>query len=86
MLNLDGVIYYFPFFRPLLGASLRRFRCQMKGSESGMSKSDSRKYSCLQGRFSTVTVCLDLLESNEALPSQRNPLTEDPQGLIEVLL
>jgi hypothetical protein len=45
---------------------------QTQGSESGSGKSDRRKYSCLQGRFSTVTVGPDFPEQNEALPSQRN--------------
>jgi hypothetical protein len=44
-----------------------------------MGKSDSRKYSCLQGRFSTVTVGLDLTKPNEALPSQRNNPQEGRQ-------
>jgi hypothetical protein len=52
---------------------------QNQGSESGIGKSDSRKYSCLQGRFSTVTVGLDLTKPNEALPSQRNNSQEGRQ-------
>jgi hypothetical protein len=52
---------------------------QTQGSESGMGKSDRRKYSCLQGRFSTVTVGPDFPEPNEALPSQRNNPQEGRQ-------
>jgi hypothetical protein len=52
---------------------------QTQGSESGSGKSDSRKYSCLQGRFSTVTVGPGLTKPNEALPSQRNNSQEGRQ-------
>jgi hypothetical protein len=63
---------YFGLFRDLRGI----ITVPTQGSESGFDKSDGRKYSCLQGRFSTVTVGPDLTEPNEALPSQRN----NPQG------
>jgi hypothetical protein len=57
---------------------------QIQGSESGLGKSDSQKYSCLQGRFLTVTVGLDLTKPNEALPSQRNKSTAGRQISIVV--
>jgi hypothetical protein len=50
LLNLFTSLY-FGLFRDLRGI----ISMKTQGSESGSGKSDRRKYSCLQGRFSTVT-------------------------------
>jgi hypothetical protein len=71
LLNLFTSLY-FGLFRDLRGI----ITVQTQGSESGSGKSDRRKYSCPQGRFSTVTIGPDFPEPNEALPSQRN----NPRG------
>jgi hypothetical protein len=74
LLNLF-IFPYFGLFRDLRGI----ITVQTQGSQSGIGKSDSRKYSCLQGRFSTVTIGLGLTKPNEALPSQRNNSQEGRQ-------
>jgi hypothetical protein len=67
LLNLFASLY-FGLFQDLRGI----ISVQTQSSESGSGKSDRRKYSCLQGRFSTVTIGSDFPEPNEALPSRRN--------------
>jgi hypothetical protein len=59
-------LFIFPFFglfRDLRGI----ITVQTQGSESGSGKSDSQKYSCPQGRFSTVTVRPGLSRTKRSL-------------------